>query len=347
MGVISPLSVPGGVIEIDGSDGGGQVVRSALALSAVADEPVTVTGVRGNRPDPGLAHQHLAAVELLATVADADLEGAELGSERVVFDPGGITGGEYEVAVGTAGSVTLVFDAVLSLALATPDPFAVTVTGGTDVKWSPSLAYYRRVKLPLLRRAGLVAAVDRERTGYYPEGGGEARLSVAPSTVSVDLADRGSSEGARVYSAAARQLDDADVADRQARAAVERLREAGISVTATTRASVAADCPGSAVAVRLDYGASVAGFDALGEPGKPAEEVGRDAAGAAVAFDEGGAAVDEHLADQLLPFLALGGGRVRIPRVTAHVESSLDLLSAFGYGVEARDAGDETLLVGE
>ncbi|PSQ15408.1 RNA 3'-terminal phosphate cyclase [Halobacteriales archaeon QS_8_69_26] len=335
------------MIEIDGGIGGGQVVRTALALSAVTGEPVTVEDVRGNRSEPGLEHQHLAAVRVLGRIADADVEGDELGSGRVVFEPGAVRGGEYEVDIPTAGSVTLLFDAVLPLAVATPDPIAVTATGGTAVKWSPTMAYYRRVKLPLLRRAGLQAAVDVDRVGYYPTGGGRARLSLAPSTVTPTLGDRGEREVARVYSAADWRLSDDDVARCQAEAAAEALRESGVDVADVTTASVAADCPGSSVAVRVDYGTAIAGFDSLGEPGRPAEAVGEAAAGAAREFHAGPGAVDEHMADQLLPFLGLCGGRVLIPEVTDHVESSIELLGAFDRGIAVRESGDGWLLVGD
>lgn len=334
------------MIEIDGAIGGGQVVRSALALSAVTGEAVTVTDVRGDRSEPGLKHQHLAAVRVLSRMTDADVEGDELGSEEVVFDPGEIRGGEYEVDIGTAGSVTLLFDAVVPLAVAAPEPIAVTATGGTAVKWSPSMAYYRRVKLPLLRRAGLQAAVDVDRAGYYPVGGGRARLSLAPSSPTLALTDRGDREGARVHSAADWRLADDEVAERQADAATAALREAGVEVTGVTTASVAADSPGSSVLVRVDYGDAVAGFDALGEPGRPAEEVGETAAHAAREFHACPGVVDEHMADQLLPFLGLCGGRVRIPRRTDHVDASLELLAAFDRTVRVRSSDEGHLLVG-
>lgn len=332
------------MIEVDGSEGGGQLVRSALALSVIAGTPVRLESIRGARPDPGLKPQHLAAVRTLATIAEADVEGADPGSETLRFDPGTATHGEYEVDVGTAGSVALVFDAVLPLAVSLDGPVSVTATGGTDVKWSPTSAYYRRAKLRLLGRYGLQATVEVDRWGFYPAGGGRARLRMAPSRVSLSVTDRGRLEAARVVSTAAKALDDAEVATRQADAAIEGLRSAGIDVSEQIVRTVDSECPGSAVAVILEYEGGIAGFDAVGERGKPAESVAEDAVGAALDHYAGTAPVDEHLADQLLPFLALEDGRVRIPRVTDHVATSLELFSAFGYDLSvSREEG--TVLV--
>jgi RNA 3'-terminal phosphate cyclase (ATP) len=329
------------VIEIDGSAGGGQLLRSALSLSAIAGEPVRIEGIRGNRPTPGLRPQHLTAVRLLSSICDAEVDDPEIGTDELTFRPGTVRAGEYEVDVGTAGSVTLLFDAVLPLAFVADDRIAVTATGGTDVAWSPPMLSYRWVKLPFLRSWGLTASVDLRRRGFYPEGGGEATLFVSPSTPDpLDLVDRGDLAGARVYSVESADLADRSVARRQATAAVERLEEAGIETFETATITAESASTGSALAVRLDFDSpdgidALTGFDALGEPGKPAEDVGEEAAERAVEFvDSGAGAVDRHTADQLLLPLALAGGRLSVPGVTDHVETSLALLDAFGVDVE-------------
>jgi RNA 3'-terminal phosphate cyclase (ATP) len=339
------------LLELDGSAGGGQLLRTALALSVVADRPFRMEAVRGDRPNPGLRPQHLAAVRAVAAVCDASVEGAEEGSETLTFRPGPLDGGRVEVDVGTAGSVTLLFDALLPVAVALDDPLAVRATGGTDVKWSPTMAHYRRAKLRLVRRAGVFAAADLDRTGYYPVGGGAATLWLAPSAPPpLDLTERGPLDAVRVHSKASADLADADVADRQAESAVERLR-AGlpeeVPVAERTLSSVETASPGSAAAVVLDYAETTAGFDALGERGRPAEDVGREAAEAALAFHEGDytgkGAVDAHTADQLVVLLALAGGRVAIPEVTDHVRTGVDLVTEFGFSVTIRE-GDPPVL---
>ena len=221
------------MLELDGDDGGGQVFRSALTLSALTKTDFEMERVRGSRPEPGLKPQHLTALETVADITDATVEGAEIGSTTVTCRPSEATGGRYEAAIGTAGSVTLLFDAVLPLASALSRPLTLTATGGTSVKWSPSMPWYRRVKLPLLRRAGLQGAIDIAQPGFYPAGGGKATLSLGPSRpTSFQLRDRGKPRRAVVHSTATADLADSDVAERQAKQARERLINFDIDVEA-------------------------------------------------------------------------------------------------------------------
>jgi len=354
------------MVEIDGSAGGGQILRTALTLSMLSGDPVTVTDVRGDRPQPGLKPQHLTALEVAAAVSDATVEGGELGSSTVEFDPGEPTGGRYEAAVGTAGSLTLVFDTLLPVATRLEEPLSLVATGGTDVKWSPPMACYRRVKLPLLREHGLAVAVEVERPGFYPTGGGRATLRLWPSSVSSLTLDGGKERGeenseadgaepveARIYSLAADSLADAEVADRQADAAERELSGLGVETVGRVVTYAAAASPGSSLVVRLDgegtldSGGTVAGFDACGEKGKPAEEVATEAVADLTALWETGAAVDEHLADQLLVFLALSGGRVVVPGLTGHVETNLAVLDAFDYDLSVEESNRGVVVRGE
>ncbi|MDG5774949.1 RNA 3'-terminal phosphate cyclase [Haloarculaceae archaeon H-GB2-1] len=335
------------MIDVDGEAGGGQLLRTALTYAMLTETSVRVENVRGNRPDPGLKPQHRAAVRVAAAVSDADVDGEELGSETVEFDPRGLSGGHYEVDVGTAGSTTLLFDTLLPVATALDAPLSLTARGGTDVKWAPTMPYYRRVKLPLLRRFGLQAAVDAERPGFYPVGGGKATLRLAPSTLDpIRLAERGDEQGIRVYSTAADSLANADVADRQATRAVERLDAMGHEVLERSVTYAAADCPGSVLCLRADYDSTTTGFDALGEKGMPSEDVADEAVDAFVAFAGGDAAVDTHMADQLLVFLALAGGELRVPSLTDHVETSLELLAQFGFELTVSDDDSPTIASG-
>ncbi|MDS0475331.1 RNA 3'-terminal phosphate cyclase [Natrinema sp. 1APR25-10V2] len=336
---------------LDGSSAGGQFLRTALALSVLRNEPVRLEGVRGDRPTPGLAHQHLAVLETMADLCDADVSGAELGAETIEFDPGleggdgRLEGGEYAVDIGTAGSVTLLFDAVLPLATILESPLSVTVTGGTDVAWSPPLDYFRRVKFPLIRRFGVETTCEVDRRGFYPDGGGRATLRLEPSTLeSIAILERGSFEGVRLYSTESESLADRDVAHRQAEGALERLDPGAGEVLERRETTTESLSPGSALVIRVDHGTGIAGFSALGERGKPAERVGEDAADAANRFLEGVAPVDRHMADQLLVLLAVAGGRVRVPAVTDHLQAGCELLAEFGVDVRLERA-DETAAV--
>lgn len=330
---------------VDGSSGGGQLVRTALALSALTDTPIRIEDIRGNRPEPGLKRQHLTGVELIAELCHATVDGAQLGAETVTFEPDATRGGTCDVDVGTAGSLTLLFDTILPLATALDRQLSVTATGGTAVKWSPTLDWYRRVKLPLCRQFGLAAAVERERAGFYPAGGGRATLHLWPSELSsVEYTERGSLTGVRVLSCASESLAENDVGDRQRAEAVSRLDREDIEISESRTAISAAPCPGSSLVVVLEFERAVAGFDSLGEPGKPAETVAGDAAEAALAFLETPAAVDRHAGDQLLLFLALAGGNLRVPALTDHVKTSLELLDAFGYEIDVEKRTDGAVL---
>jgi RNA 3'-terminal phosphate cyclase (ATP) len=326
------------MIEVDGSDGGGQILRSSLTLAALTDQSVRVESIRGNRPEPGLKQQHLAAVRTLDRLCGAAVEGATLGSETVTFDPGTITTESIEIDIPTAGSLTLLFDTVLPLATQIDTLVSVTATGGTEVAWSPPLAAHEHVKLPLCRRFGLQASVERHRTGFYPAGGGRATLWLAPSTLtSLDLTDRGSVEQARIYSRASTDLTKSDVPKRQADHARSRLTNANIDVQETIHAIAETDSAGSAITVALVYEHTRVGFDALGERGTPAEKIGEKAVSQALSFHERDAVVDRYLADQLLLFLALSGGEIQIPEITEHVETHCSLLDQFGFEIHIEE----------
>jgi RNA 3'-terminal phosphate cyclase (ATP) len=344
------------MLELDGSDGGGQLLRTALSLSAVTGEPFEMRGIRGDRPEPGLKPQHLAAVEAVAAACDATVAGDEHGSEELTFEPGPVRGGDHEVDIGTAGSVFLVFDAVLPVAAALDDgeELVVRATGGTDVKWAPTTDHYRRVKLPLVRRTGLDARAFVDRRGFYPAGGARATLRLRPPDDELDALDlrtSGEIERVVVRSVAAEALADARVAERGAETAAQEL--AGVTDVPVETATEYVDTvsPGAVVGVQPRYRHSRAGFDALGEKGTPMEEV---AEAAVAAFDDsglptrtadgGGPAVDVHTADQLAVVLALAGGTVVAPRVTDHIETNRGLMAAFGGALELDERADGVTL---
>lgn len=334
------------MIEIDGSDGGGQFLRSALSLSALTGEAFEIANIRGGRPTPGLRPQHLSTVELLSDVCDAEVSETTEGTESLTFRPKTVRSGAYTADIRTAGSIALLFDSILPLAMTVSEPIVVTARGGTDVKWSPTAAHYCQVKLRLLRQFGLQAIVDLDRPGFFPVGGGEATLRVGPSQLNrLEMAARNDFVGARVFSLSSASLSEQEVSDRQAEAAVDGLENEEIQTIERTVRYAEADSPGSSVVVRLDWNEMCAGFDAIGEPGKPAEKVASDAVEAAIAFKERTeAVVDRHTADQLMVFLALAGGSVAVPEVTEHITTSQTLLSAFGFDTEIKTGGTTPLL---
>jgi RNA 3'-phosphate cyclase len=319
-------------MRIDGStgEGGGQVLRTSLALAAVTDERLVVENVRAERDEPGLKAQHLACVRALAALTDANLEGDERGSERVVFEPEEPKGGDYEVEVGTAGATTLVAHAVLPAALRADGDVTFRVRGGTHVRWSPTFEHLESVFLPLLCDAGADVSVELVRRGHYPQGGGEVVVGVSPSELSTVEPRRSSLERVEGVSHASGLPEH--IVERQAEAARETLRDglgAGFDVE-VDEAHVDDDAPSKGTAVTLAAHADTRlGGSALGEVGKPAEEVGSEAAEELVSAVDSGADVDEYTADQLVPYVALAGGSYDAPRVTSHLETNVEITSEF------------------
>jgi RNA 3'-terminal phosphate cyclase (ATP) len=342
------------MLELDGSAGGGQQLRTALSLSLVTGEGFRMTDVRANRPDPGLKHQHRGAVRLAGEIGDAEVVGDDIGADTVEFVPETVASDPVEIDLQTAGSVTLLCDVVLPLAVALDESLPVTAHGGTDVAWSPTADYLRYAKLPLLADHGLDADLAVARRGFYPAGGGEATLTVHPSDPeSFDLTERGPVDSVRVYSVASESLADPEVAERQADAAVETLDEA-LPATTVREAKVeysGTASPGSAITVVADCAAGRAGFDALGEKGVPAEQIAARAVEPLLDWLDASAAdapappVDTHLADQLLVPLALAGGEVRVPRVTEHVRTNCETIRAFGVDVTVEEFGDGSAVI--
>ena len=324
-------------LELDGTDGGGQLLRPALTLSCLGGQAFEMTGIRGDRPTPGLRPQHLACVEAAATLTDATVEGADSGSETLRFEPAHTPRGDVTDDVGPAGRVPLVFDTVIPLAVGIDQPISLTASGGTDVKWAPTLDFLREVKLPLLARTGLAAETRLERRGFYPAGGGRATLHLAPSALRPLSFESRRALVVSVHAVAASDLAGADVCER----ALERVRERlTVPVAEVTARYAETDCPGFALCLSV-AGETRAGFDALGEKGVPAEDVADEVVDAFDEWLDGAGAVDEYLADQLVVPLALAGGVVSVPRVTPHLRTNLSLVDAFGYDLEMRtgDAG--------
>lgn len=322
------------MITVDGAAGGGQLLRTALSLAAAREAPVRVTNVRGRRDTPGLRPQHLAGVRMFADLCGGPVEGDAVGSTEVTVDPAGAPEGTADAAIGTAGSIGLLFDVVAALGPAIEAPVTVHASGGTDVRWAPTMAYYRRVKCATLRRLGFDVSVEVGRHGFYPAGGGRATLTVRPTDPEpIRLTGRGEPASVSVASIESRHLHEADVAERQRVAAVERLEEAGVDPHSTAE-TVESEGPGSSVTVVGTFADAAIGASSLGERGRPAEEVGAAAAGAYLAAAGEPGAVDVHLADQLMVPLAIVGGRVSIPRVTDHVETNAEVVRSFGVDLE-------------
>ena len=293
------------MITIDGSygEGGGQILRTALALSTVTGKAVEIVNVRAKRTKPGLQPQHLTGVLACAAIAHADIEGASLGSTRLAFAPRRITGGEYVFDVeqtigrGSAGSVALILQALLLPLCRADAPSRLILRGGTHVSRSPSVQYLDAVFLPMVRTMGVQADLDLVRWGFYPIGKGEveARVTPAPLLTPLRIEEPGALRAITGISAVANL--PLTIAERQKHAALACLKSKDL--TADIRVvSAPAMGRGTACLLKPEMEHGAAGFCSLGAIGKRAEQVGREAAQECLAFLKTGAAVDKHLADR-------------------------------------------------
>ena len=316
-------------VEVDGSEGegGGQILRSAVAFSAIVGRPVRVTKIRAGREAPGLKRQHVSALEVLGRVFGGELDGASEGSSAVSFTPG--AGGTHDLAVdmGTAASVTLVLQAVVPAVALSGRRLTLALAGGTDVPWSPTFDYLDRVVRPAFGQMGVSFSARSERRGYYPRGGGRVVSAIEPCSAlkPMELVSRGKLSGVELVSRSGSL--PRHVAERQLSAAATLLEGSGLRVLAREISQEESDSPGSSILVHGAGSGALLGSDAIGARGRPAEEVGRDAASRFAAEAESGACVDVNLADMMLPLLSLAPSRsmIRVREVTPHLRSGLEI----------------------
>jgi len=326
---------------IDGStgEGGGQILRSSLALSLVTGEPVKIHSIRAKRSRPGLMRQHLTAVKAAAEVGRAEVSGAAIGSREIVFRPRGkAEPGSYAFDVGSAGSTTLVLQTVLPALITAAGPSDVTLAGGTHNPMAPPFDFLDKAFLPLLARMGPRVAARLFAPGFYPAGGGRMRVQVEPAPLArLDLPERG---------AVAERLAVAQVANLPAAIARRELDTAQAALgweASCFRLETLKGSPGPGnvitIVVRCAHVTEV--FTGFGEKGVRAEDVAARAAGEARAWLDAGVPVGEHLADQLLlPMALAGGGSFRTVALSSHARTQIDLLErVLGARTEVTDLG--------
>lgn len=295
------------MIDIDGSygEGGGQIVRSAVSLSAVTGQPCRITRLRANRSRPGLLRQHAAAIGLCAEICQADVEGAALGAVSFTFRPGAIDGGDYYADVASAGSANLVLQTALPLLLRAPRPSTLTLRGGTHNPASPAFDFIERAFLPVLNRMGGEVHAEMTSAGFFPAGGGELRVRVTPISTAypLELVERGPERDRQVV---------ALLSNLPGRIGLREVDKAGdaLNVDAANRhvRSVTSPGPGNALVAEFQFAAHTAVFVEFGMKNVTAKSVVKRLVGRIRPYLTTSAAVSTHLADQLLLPLALGSG---------------------------------------
>lgn len=319
-------------LEIDGSygEGGGQLLRTAIALSCITNRPVKVHNIRGKRPNPGLQHQHMTALRAAVEISKADVKGLSIGSTTVFFKPGEISGGKYEFDIKTAGSVTLVMQAILPILCFAKEPSEVTILGGTDVPWSPTIDYFKYVVIENLRKLGIDASVDLIKRGHYPKGGGKVILKVKPVNKIVPISSTYRGNIIAVYGISHCTNLPNHIAIRQAKAAINVIKSEVKNVELKEEVSQGLG-PGSGIALwaEIENGFRI-GADALGAKGKSAEDVGKEAGVKLLEELRSGMAIDRHMGDMMILYMAIAGGlQMGVSSLTLHAETMIWLTEKF------------------
>ena len=300
------------------------MLRTSLAFSAITGKSVTIKNIRANRPKPGLARQHLTGLNLISQICGAEVNGAELGSTLVEFLPGQIRHGEYSIDVGTAGSITLVLQTILPALASVEGESEIELIGGTDVKWSPPADHYTLVLLPLLEKIGLKCNLDIQQRGYYPRGGGKITASIKSTGKLKPLELESLSEPEITGIVNITGLPE-EIAERIGAVVLDYFPEAVIHIQHKENGP----SQGVGIVLAAIDGQTILGASSLGEKGKPAEKVGKEAAESLLAEIEGKGSVDVYASDQLLPYLAIAGGSISAKELTGHARTNVDIIEKF------------------
>jgi RNA 3'-phosphate cyclase len=321
------------LIEIDGAygEGGGQILRNAVAFSVLTNKPVKVRNIRANRPIPGIRPQHLTVVRCMKELSDAEVKGLSIDSSTLIFKPKDLQSGEYDFDVGTAGSITLVFQACILCSLDAKKPIIIKLKGGTDVRWSPSWDYLKYVFMPLIKKIGMNAKLKLLRRGYYPRGGGEAILTIKPTRDLNPLKLISKQDFKRVNGNIHVACLPDHIGGRIKKSVEKILWEHGLEPNINLERTSASLSQGVVVTLWSESMKTVLGSTLLGEKGVSSEKVGVNVARNLLDEICSGATVDVYAADQILPYVALskGSSSFFVRSLSSHAMTNVWLIKHF------------------
>jgi RNA 3'-phosphate cyclase len=311
------------MIELDGAIGYGQVLRTAIALSALTLQPIRIFNIRINRPNPGLRPQHLTGVLEAAKLCHAEVKNAKIGSTEITFIPKRLDiPDRIIIDIKTAGSITLLLQTILPIVIFSNKKVSLTIFGGTDVPGSPTINYYKKVFAYYLEKFGVSLKINVERYGFYPKGRGKVNVEVGgvKNLNSVRFVERGELKEISAFSIASKELQKAKVAERQLSGLESVLGKINGSYQYVDTLSV-----GTSLLAITEYENCILGKDGLGEKGKRAEEIGREVGIELKKSIESNACLDKFMADQILIFTALAKGtsEFTIEEFTDHVNTNM------------------------
>lgn len=319
------------MITIDGSqgEGGGQILRSSLALSMATVRPFRMSKIRAGRAKPGLMRQHLTCVQAAAAVCGAQVSGASVGSQEITFSPGQVQPGTYHFPIGTAGATMLVLQAILPALLRAGGASRVSVEGGTHAKAAPTFEFFERALVPLLNRAGANVQARLERHGFYPAGGGRVVVEIEPPHTPrpLELLHRGgrlATKSMAIVSRLSRSIAERENEELRRRLSIDTSQSEIVDVPSPVG-------PGNAALVELRYEHVTEVCSVIGEVGKSAEAVARSLADEVRRYIAGSHPVGPYLADQLMvPLAMLAGGRYATTALTEHSRTNIAVVELFG-----------------
>ena len=322
------------MLEIDGSygEGGGQILRYSVAFSTLIKRPIKIKNIRANRPNPGIKPQHYISIKAISELCNAKTKGLGIGSSELVYEPGDFKGGKYKFEIGTAGSIPLVYQAVILASVNTKEPITINISGGTDVKWSPSWDYFKYIFLSHLQKIGLKIDAKLIKRGYYPKGGGEAEITINPSDNFkplvldqleefkkvegiVNIANLPENVSNRIKHTTIKSFLKKDIA---AKINVEKTKSASAGVGLTLWAKSKNTIIGTAV---------------IGEKGVTSEEIGRKAFEDLISEIDAYASLDIHAFDQILPYMVIASKKGKstcfVRDLSNHAKTNIWLLNQF------------------